>query len=103
MKDFTPIIPMRARGTRRLALLMFLAACSMAPRANAETIIVTSTLAVAGPNENPFFATYEKSDALATSKAVADVASGHLGALVSALPGGSAGADAVVILGLTFQ
>lgn len=75
----------------------------MATRASAGTITITGTLAVAGPNEAPLFATFEKSDALATSRAVADVASGHLGALVSSLPGGTAGADAVVVLGLTFQ
>jgi hypothetical protein len=92
-----------AGGTRRLVLFMFWAACSMATLANAGTITITSTLAVAGPNEDPFFATYENSNALATSKAVADVTSGHLGALVSALPGGTAGADALVILGLSFQ
>ncbi len=103
MNDIAAVVPIIAGGTRRMALLIFLAACSMATRASAGTITVTSTLAVAGPNEDPLFATFEKSDALATSKAVADVASGHLGALVSSLPGGTAGADAVAILGLTFQ
>jgi hypothetical protein len=101
------LVKQRARigssGTRRLALLMFLAACSMATRASGGTIIVTSTLAVAGSNENALFATFEKSDALSTSKMVADVTAGHLGVLVSVLPGGTAGADAVIILGLTFQ
>jgi len=97
-----------AGGTRHLAPLMFLAglflaACSIAMRANAGTIIVEGTLAIAGPNEEPLLAMYEKSDALGTSKAIADVAGGHLGVLVSALPGGYANADAVAIIGLSFQ
>ncbi|HXI38552.1 MAG TPA: PEP-CTERM sorting domain-containing protein [Bryobacteraceae bacterium] len=75
----------------------------MATRVSAGTITITSTLAVAGSNENPLFATFEKTDALSTSKMVADVTAGHLGVLVSVLPGGTAGADALVILGLTFQ
>jgi hypothetical protein len=93
----------RFLSKKLVRIFMFLVACSMAARANAGTITVTSTLAVAGPNEDPFFATYENSNALSTSKAVADVASGHLGALISALPGGTAGADALVVLGLSFQ
>jgi len=93
----------RFLSKKLMRIFVFLAACLMATRANAGTITVTSTLAVAGPNENPFFATYENSDALATSKAVADVASGHLGALISALPGGTAGTDALVVVGLSFQ
>jgi hypothetical protein len=93
----------RFLSKKLMRIFVFLAACLMAARANAGTITVTSTLAVAGPNENPFSATYENSDALATSKAVADVASGHLGALISALPGGTASTDALVVLGLSFQ
>ena len=98
-----------AGGSRYLASLMFMAAwiwamCSMPMRANAGTIIVEGTLAIAGANEDPLLAMFEKSNALATSKAIADVACGHLGALVSVLPGGAgASADALTIIGLSFQ
>jgi hypothetical protein len=84
-----------------LAPILFLAACLIP--ANAGTITVMGSTAVAGPNINPLLATYDTSSALASAKAVADVDAGHLGVFVSVAPGGFANADAAVYLQLSFQ
>jgi hypothetical protein len=88
----------------RLNWPLIAAALLTCAHAGAGTITVEGTLAFANGVENPLLATYDHSTALGSSRSIADVLAGHVGAFTSVAPGGSSpGGIAFVEIGLSFQ